>query len=286
MDFSAICFREYLVFVTILNILQTRTNSTASFVPDTQTSTSFGVQPVKLLMRRSAWTRPETFISSVGHCYSPFPVWLAPVWLIILRVCPAFIDAHEQEMEVSRDKTVSRTTWSEYKRRNTLKFLGAICGNGAFTFASTAYPGRITDPSLTEVSGFLDAIHEYGVTCADKGFMMHDKFTELLHKLEVPSKAQQLQVAFSSDQMKQTAKIARVRIHVERAFRRAQEFAILHRRVPISQVDLWGMIFRICCFLTNFQPPLIANKASNPDDTDSKRTQPKRAKSGTAAEGE
>jgi len=106
---------------------------------------------------------------------------------------------------------------------------------------------------------------------ADKGFMMHGKFSERLHRLEVPAKAANGQTAFSSDQMRQTAQIARVRIHVERAFRRAQEFMILHRRVPITQVDLWGMIFRICCYLCNFQPPLIAEKESNPDDTDAKQ---------------
>jgi len=190
----------------------------------------------------------------------------------------AFIDCHEQEMQGPRDKTVARTMWSEYKQRYTLKFLGAIGPNGAFTFVSTAYPGRITDPQITRLSGFVDTVHEFGITSADKGFMMQKAFSDVLHSLAVPPKAAQKQEAFSGQQMQGTARIARKRIHVERAFRRAQEFDILHRRIPILQVDLWGMIFRVCCRLTNFQPPIIADKATNAADTDALRHRKKQKK--------
>lgn len=179
-------------------------------------------------------------------------------------------------MEGPRDKTVARTVWSEYKQRITLKFLGAICGNGAFTFASDAYPGRITDPQITRLSGFLDKIHEYGVTSADKGFMMQTDFSLKNHLLAVPPKAANKQEFFTSDQMVDTGRIARKRIHVERAFRRAQEYQILHRRVPILEVDIWGMIFKVCCGLCNFQPPLIAEHDANANDTDAKRAAAKK----------
>ena len=176
------------------------------------------------------------------------------------------------------DKTIARSVWSEYKQRNTLKFLGAICADGTFTFTSAAYPGRITDPEITRICGFLDRIHSHGITCADKGFIMHADFSKLMHILVVPSKAVNGQEVFSEDAITDTAKIARKRIHVERAFQRAQEFKILHRKVPITEVDLWGMIFGICCRLTNFQPILIADKESNKKDTDATRS--KKIKSG------
>ena len=144
----------------------------------------------------------------------------------------SIIDCHEHEMEAARDKTVARTVWSEYKQRYTLNFLGAIGPNGAFTFVTTAYPGRITDPELTRLCGFLDTIHEFSITSAEKGFMMHKDFSDALHTLSVPPKAANKQEAFSGQQMFDTARIARKRIHVERAFRRAQEFNICTGAFP------------------------------------------------------
>ena len=47
--------------------------------------------------------------------------------------------------------------WSEYKQRTTLKFFGAISGNGAFTFVSTAFRGRVTDPVVTRLCGFFNS---------------------------------------------------------------------------------------------------------------------------------
>ena len=191
----------------------------------------------------------------------------------------AFIDCHEQEMERPRDKTVARAVWSDYKQRTTAKFLGAISGCGAFTFLSTAFPGRITDPSITKLSGFLDKIHKNGMTSADKGFMMHYEFAENLHYLAVPAKARRGQKIFDTDQNFHTATIARKRIHVERAFRRAQEFEILHRRIPITQADIWGMVFSVPCYLTNFQPPLMDERDHGHGDSEAQRaTKRKRSK--------
>lgn len=196
----------------------------------------------------------------------------------------AFIDCHEEEIERPRDKTVARAVWSDYKQRTTAKFLGAISGCGAFTFTSNAYPGRITDPSITKLSGFLDKIHKEGLTSADKGFMMHYDFAEKMHYLAVPAKARRGQKFYDTDQMMDTATIARKRIHVERAFRRAQEYEILHRRIPITQADIWGMVFSVSCFLCNFQPPLMDDRDHGHGDSaaarsaKSKKSKEKKAK--------
>ena len=189
-----------------------------------------------------------------------------------------FIDCHEQvrcslslsfsgmrpalpqECQIPGDKFVHRAFWSEYKQRTTLKFLGGISGCGAFTFTSDGYPGRITDPQITELSRLLEKIHAGGVVSADKGFMMHAQFARRGCFLAVPPKAQAGQHAFSDVQMLDTQRIARMRIHVERAFERAQEFRILHNTIPVDQFDMWGMVFRVCCLLTNYQSPLIRDR--------------------------
>ena len=179
----------------------------------------------------------------------------------------AFIDCHEEEMERPRDKTVARAVWSDYKQRTTAKFLAAITGCGAFSFCSNGFPGKISDPSITKLSGFLEKIHKNGLTSADKGFMMHHEFAEVLHYLAVPAKARRGQKNFDTDQMMDTTTIARKRIHIERAFRRGQEYEILHRRIPITQVDIWGMVFSVSCFLCNFQPPLMDDREHGHGDS-------------------
>jgi hypothetical protein len=172
----------------------------------------------------------------------------------------AMIDCHEQQLEAASDLTASRETWSEYKQRPTLKFFGAITGNGAFSFVSEAYRGRTTDVQVTRLCGFLDLIHPGGLTGADKGFQMQSDFTAKQASLIIPPVAVAGQDHFGRDQMADTSIIARERIHVERAFRRAQEFQILHRVIPITMIDMWGSIFQVCCYLTNYQPPLIKDK--------------------------
>ena len=172
----------------------------------------------------------------------------------------AFVDCHEQECQTPTSKLTHKKVWSEYKKRTTLKFFGAIAGNGAFTFASTAYRGRLTDPVITRLCGFLELIHEHGATGADKGFDMVADFSAKNHLLMIPPKAFQGQAVFTFDEMVDTADIARERIHVERAFKRAQEYKILHNKIPVTMFDLWGSIFRVCCFLTNFEAPLIQEK--------------------------
>ena len=172
----------------------------------------------------------------------------------------AFIDCHEQQCETPTDLFAHQQVWSEYKQRTTLKFFGAISGNGAFTFVSTAFRGRVTDPVVTRLCGFLNVIHPGGIVGADKDFQMHADFSAKRSSLVIPPVALPGQKMFSFDQMAETSTIARERIHVERAFRRAQEFQILHRVIPLTMLDLWGPIFRVCCYLTNYGAPLINDK--------------------------
>ena len=98
------------------------------------------------------------------------------------------------------------------------------------------------------------------MTVADKGFDMKGDFSSRRHILVVPPKARKNQVVFSSDEMDDTAAIARERIHVERAFKRVQEFQCLHSVVPITMLDLWSSVFRVCCFMSNYEMELIQDK--------------------------
>ena len=56
---------------------------------------------------------------------------------------------------------------------------------------------------------------------------------------------------------KKTKEIANVRIHVERAINRLEEFKILKNVMPVNMLPHADAIIRTCGALRNMQPPLI-----------------------------
>ena len=167
------------------------------------------------------------------------------------------IDAHEQQCEEPSNLKCRRTLWSDYKHRTTNKFLGACTPCGACVFASSNYGGKCDDKTLTISSGFMDLLFEGWTTLADKGFMMHAEFAALNHELHTPSHAIAGVPTYSFDESRWTNAIGKTRIHIERMFRRAQEWKILHSIIKVSNMDLAGTVFQVCCLMTNYEPPLI-----------------------------
>jgi len=52
-------------------------------------------------------------------------------------------------------------------------------------------------------------------------------------------------------------KNSQVRVHVERAIRRIKVFRILTGNIPICHGHLLSKLWKVCCWLTAFLPPLI-----------------------------
>ena len=79
------------------------------------------------------------------------------------------------------------STYSNYKKHNTLKVLIGIAPTGAITFISKAWTGRVSDKVITQKCGLLDHL-EYGdVVLADRGFNVHDELALVGARLEIPS---------------------------------------------------------------------------------------------------
>ena len=65
---------------------------------------------------------------------------------------------------------------------------------------------------------------------------------------------------FNADDNAETAKVANLRIHVERAFGRLKlKCRYFQRILPISSVDLIGRAFAVCAMFMNYKPPLVGS---------------------------
>jgi hypothetical protein len=169
-------------------------------------------------------------------------------------------DAHEIFCETPACPVAARTLWSEYKNHHTMKLLAATGPNGEFTFVSCGYGGRATDNDLTRCSGFLKLIEKGTVCLTDRGFTVKHEFNERGATLLHPPFSVRGVKHFTEQDAEHTSGIARVRIHIERAFARVGLFHWLEKEIKLSQQDIAGVAFRVACMLTNLFPSLLKSE--------------------------
>lgn len=92
--------------------------------------------------------------------------------------------------------------------------------------------------------------------------MMHAEFVDVMHELLTPPKAANLSKTFNTNECTDTHIIAGSRIHVERLFRRGQEWKVMKRTLKITNIDLAGSMFSVVMRMTNFEAPLIRDGAT------------------------
>ena len=116
-------------------------------------------------------------------------------------------------------------TFSNYKHHNTAKGLIGIAPNGAVTFVSDLYAGRVSDRKNTADSGIYKLLEPGDSVMADRGFELDDDLPEGV-SLNIPpfmrGKSQ-----LSMQEETETRRIASVRVHVERAIERVKNYRIL-----------------------------------------------------------
>ena len=165
------------------------------------------------------------------------------------------IDCTEVFIETPSALDIQASTWSDYKHHCTVKFLVAITPNGAISYVSPCYGGRASDKFIVTDSGFLNLLEPYDQVLADRGFKIKSEL--LLHQatLCIPSSAN-AGIQMVSDAVRETSRVANVRIYVEQAIRRIKYFRILKNEMPISVLPVCDDIIRVCCALTNLLEPL------------------------------
>jgi len=166
------------------------------------------------------------------------------------------IDATEFPIQRPSSLLSQSCTFSAYKNRNTVKILIGVTPSGAISFVSDAYEGSISDRKLVEVCGLLEKLEPGDEIMADKGFTIQDMLVPYGVRLNVPPFLQS-NTQMAANDVFATKKIARLRVHVERAIGRVKDYRILQGMLPASMWDSISDIIYVCCMLTNFGPPLV-----------------------------
>ena len=169
------------------------------------------------------------------------------------------IDCTEVFIEVPSSMKSQSQTWSEYKHHNTWKALVGISPTGCITFISKLWSGKVSDKEITLKSGVLSLLEDGDNNMANRGFDIRDILPPGVTLNIPPFKGQRSQL--TAKETEETARIASVRIHVERAKGRVKNYHILDGILPLTLYPVADQIFTVCCLLTNFLPFLV-----NPTD--------------------
>ena len=115
--------------------------------------------------------------------------------------------------------------------------------------------GRVTDKKITVECSILKLLEKGDNIMADRGFDIADILPPGVTLNIPPFKGQRDQL--TAEESEETARIASVRIHVERAIGRLKNYDLLNGVLPLSLAPVSDQIFTVCCYLTNFLPFLV-----------------------------
>lgn len=165
------------------------------------------------------------------------------------------IDCTELYIETPSQPRSQSATFSTYNNHNTGKGLIGISPRGDLTFVSELYAGNTSDKQLTNDCGILKLLEPGDEHMADRGFEIEEDPPHGVSLNIAPFLGEKDQ--FSEEDEIKTRRIAKHRIHVERAIQRIKSFRILKHDLPIAMAADLNKIWVICSYLTLFFRPLI-----------------------------
>ncbi|XP_064477574.1 uncharacterized protein LOC135391290 [Ornithodoros turicata] len=167
------------------------------------------------------------------------------------------LDATELRIQRPSSLNAQRQTFYNYKHYNTYKVIIGCTPDRYVAFVSKLWGGSVSDIAIVEQSGLLWLLEPGDAIMVDKGF----KFTHLPPGVKVYCSEfhQPHDLQMKREAVLGTRQIAGARVHVERVIGRVKQFHILQTPLPISMIDIAEQIFHVCCYFSNFRPPLIQN---------------------------
>ncbi|XP_048749237.2 uncharacterized protein LOC125661304 [Ostrea edulis] len=184
-------------------------------------------------------------IQDLGYRFKVTPSCVSKTFLDVIHVIPSNLLARAE-------------TWSNYKHHNTVKYLIGITPQGAVSFLSSGYGGRVPDKYITENCGLLAKLLPGDVVLADRGFNISENVGLCCAEVKIPAFTRGKE-QLSPLELEATRKIAHTRIHVERVIGLVRnKFSILQGTIPIDylhcqaeNVPTIDKITTVCCALTN-----------------------------------
>jgi len=177
----------------------------------------------------------------------------------------AIIDCTELYINKPSSLQVQSQCYSDYKSGTTVKGLLAIDPRGGVIFISELFSGSMSDREVVKQSGFLQLLSQLvtkgkliagDAIMADKGFDTNEEIESLGLSMNIPPKAR-ANSQMEENNVELTKKIAKHRVHVERAIARIKKFRLVNHKIAASLVSKVNSIWFVCCFLTNFHDKLI-----------------------------
>ena len=134
----------------------------------------------------------------------------------------------------------------------------SITLQGSIGYVSEIYGGRTSDRFIVTHNRFLGYIHPRDYVLANRGFPVREELLVKQAELVLPP-AQKGVSQMTSYKVKQTKKVANVRIHVERVIRRLKHFRYLFQVIPINMLKHANNIHVLagCAAITNIQIPIV-----------------------------
>jgi DDE superfamily endonuclease/Helix-turn-helix of DDE superfamily endonuclease len=170
------------------------------------------------------------------------------------------MDCTEMSQDIPSNLNAQAATYSSYKSRHTVKALTCVAPNGALVYASDLYPGSVSDAGIVEHCKIMQQFTSGDLILADKGFNIYDKLPSGVSLNIPPFLANKGH--FTKQEADMCFKIARSRIHVERANARIKFYDILDH-IPANYRSLSTKLFQVCVCLVNLQAPLLREIAEN-----------------------
>ena len=127
---------------------------------------------------------------------------------------------------------------------------------GLISFILKSYGGAASDCCINKFSGIVEKLHFGDNLMTDKRFKISDLLVSKESRFIIPP-FWEITTGFPRKIVKQLLKIAKARIHVERAITRVKDFSISNGEFPITLKDQLDYIFSIYCALINLGPVLV-----------------------------
>ena len=163
-------------------------------------------------------------------------------------------------METQRSSNLQarKEFYSNYKGRDTVKFMVGLSPMLTTNYVSKGYGGRASDKLMTlESQELLNALPPGSSVMSDRGFNVGEELKALGVDLIIPDFKGRDRTQITKGELESSEQIAKARIHIERIIQRIRTFQILGKTVRLCSTDIFDQIFTVCAYLTNFQLPII-----------------------------